>query len=161
MFEIEFIDSFRFLPASLINLSDNFSEIYTKKSSHCKKIENSDFEYCFIELINYDKLCYKCGKCKNEWEEPFDHKLIEHFSGLYEFCEDDLEKFALLLRKGVYPYEHMDSWEKFEEATLPYKKDFDNKLNLRDISDYDYEHVKKVWDVFGIKNVGAYHDLYV
>ena len=55
----------------------------------------------------------------------------------------------------------MDSWEKFEETTLPSKKDFYNKLNSTDISDYDYEHAKKVWDVFEIKNVGEYLDLYV
>ena len=55
----------------------------------------------------------------------------------------------------------MDSWEKFEEASLPPKKDFYNKLNLTDISDYDHEHAKKVWDVFKIKNMGEYHDLYI
>ena len=55
----------------------------------------------------------------------------------------------------------MDSWEKFEETSLPPKKDFYNKLNLEDISDHDYEHAKKVWDVFEIKNMGEYHDLYI
>ena len=53
----------------------------------------------------------------------------------------------------------MNSWEKFEETSLPDKKDFHSKLNSEDISDYDYEHAKKVWDVFEIKNVGEYHDL--
>ena len=70
-----------------------------------KKIENPDFEYCFVKLNNDDKLVYKCGECKNEWEEPLDHKLIENFPGVYEFSEGDLEIFVLLLRKGVYPYE--------------------------------------------------------
>ena len=67
----------------------------------------------------------------------------------------------MLLRKGVYPYEYMAFWENFEESSLPNKKDFHNKLNSEDISDYDYEHAKKVLDVFEIKNVGEYHDLYV
>ena len=84
-----------------------------------------------------------------------DHKLIEKVSGVYEFCEGDLEKFVLLLKKCVYPYEYMDSWGKFEGTSLPPKKDFYNKLNSTDISDYDYEHAKKVWDVFEIKNVSA------
>ena len=38
------------------------------------------------------------------------------------FCNDDLNKFALSLRKGAYPYEHMDSWEKFDETSIPPKE---------------------------------------
>ena len=72
-----------------------------------------------------------------------------------------LINFFLLLRKGVYPYEYMDSWEKFDENTLPPKKDFYSNLNLEDISDEDYTHAQKVWNIFKIKNLGEYHDLYV
>ena len=67
----------------------------------------------------------------------------------------------MLLRKGVYPYEYMDSWERFDETSLPDKEAFYSKLNLENITDKDYEHVQKVWEVFEIKNVGEYHDLYV
>ena len=83
------------------------------------------------------------------------------FPSVYEFYEGDLDKFVLLLRKGVYPYEYMDFWEKFEKTSLPDKIDFYSKLNSEDISHYDYVHAKKVWDLFEIKNVGEYHDLYV
>ena len=55
----------------------------------------------------------------------------------------------------------MDSWEKFHETVLPPKKDFYSNLNLEDISDGDHKHAQKVWDVFEIKNLGEYHDLYV
>ena len=55
----------------------------------------------------------------------------------------------------------MDSWEKFDENTLPPKEAFYSNLNLEDISDEDYNHAQKVWDVFEIKNLGEYHDLYV
>ena len=55
----------------------------------------------------------------------------------------------------------MDSWERFTETSLPDKKAFYSKLNLEDITDKDYEHAQKVWKVFGIKNLGEYHDLYV
>ena len=66
----------------------------------------------------------------------------------------------MLLRKGVYPYEDMDNWEKFDETTLPPKEAFYSKLNLKGIKDEDYTHAQKVWKVFGIKNRGEYHDLY-
>ena len=50
--------------------------------------------------------------------------LIEKFPSVYQFCNGYLNKFALLLGKGVYPYEYMDSWEKFDETSLPPKEDF-------------------------------------
>ena len=55
----------------------------------------------------------------------------------------------------------MGTWEKFNETALPPKKDFYSTLNLEDISDEDHKHAQKVWDVFEIKNLGEYHDLYV
>ena len=69
-------------------------------------------------------------------------------------------KNLLLLRKGVYLYEDMDNWEKFDETTIPPKEAFYSKLNLKGISDAPYAHVQKVWEVFKIKNHGEYHDLY-
>ena len=118
------------MSTALSNLADNLSEIYKKTCPHCKnrKIENS--EYWFFKLNNdNDKLVYKSGECKNEWEEPFEHKLIENFPSVYELCEGDLDKFILLLKKGAYPYEYIDSWEKFEKTTLPNKKYFHSELN--------------------------------
>ena len=50
----------------------------------------------------------------------------------------------MLLRKGVYPYEYMDSWEKFNETALPPKEAFYSNLNLEDISDEDYKHAQKI-----------------
>ena len=89
------------------------------------------------------------------------NELIEKFPRISQFCNSDLNKFVLLLRKGVNPYENMDIWEKFEETTLPPKEAFYNNLNLEDISDGDYSHAQEVWDAFKIKNLGEYHDLYV
>ena len=87
--------------------------------------------------------------------------LIKHFSRIYKFCKGDLNKFFLLLRKDVYPYEYLDSQERFDETSLPPKKVFYGELNLENITDEDYEHAQKLWKVFGIKNIGEYHDLYV
>ena len=68
---------------------------------------------------------------------------------------------VLLLRKGVYPYEYMDRWERFNELSIPPKEAFYSESNLEDITDEDYAHVQKVRDVFKIKNRGVYHNLYV
>ena len=51
-------------------------------------------------------------------------RLIKKFPSIYRFCRCNLNKFVLLLRKGVYPYEDMDSWEKFDETSLPDEKTF-------------------------------------
>ena len=66
-----------------------------------------------------------------------------------------------MLRKGIYPYEDMDNRGKFDETTFPPKKAFYSNLNLENISDEDYAHAQKVWEVFEIKNRGEYHDLFV
>ena len=55
----------------------------------------------------------------------------------------------------------MDSWERFNETSLPPKESFYSELNLEGISNKDYLHAKKVWDTFEIRNLGEYHDLYV
>ena len=116
-------------------------------------------ECCFVGLKN-KRLIYKCKECKEDWKIPI-NELIKTFQSVYQFCNGGLNKFVLLLRKDIYPYEHMDSWEKFDENILPPKEAFNSNLNLEDISDEDYTHAQKVWDVFEIKNLGEYHDLYV
>ena len=72
-----------------------------------------------------------------------------------------INKFVLLLRKGVYPYEYMDTWERFSEISLPSKEIFYSNLNMEDISDIDYRHANNVFKRFKLKNLGDYHDLYV
>ena len=66
--------------------------------------------------------------------------LITRFYNTYQLCDDDVNKFNLLLRKGVYPYEYMGSWKRFNETELPSKDKFYSTLNLEDISDDDYAH---------------------
>ena len=67
----------------------------------------------------------------------------------------------LLLRKGVYSYEYMDDWDRFNEEKLSKKSNFYNSLNMEDVSEIDYRHAFKEFNKFNIKNLGKYHDLYV
>ena len=66
-----------------------------------------------------------------------------------------------MLRKGVYPYEYVDNWERFNETSLPSKKEFYSNLNMEDIDDIDYRHGNNVFKGFKLENLGDYHDLYV
>ena len=77
------------------------------------------------------------------------------------FCNNDLDKFILLLRKGVYPYENMDNWERFNETSLPSKESFYSNLNMENIEDIDFRHGNNVFNKFKLNNLGDYHDLYV
>ena len=82
----------------------------------------------------------------------------QHLSGFELYNK---EQYELLIRKGVYPYEYMDSWERFKETHLPPKEAFYSKLSMRGISNEDYKHAKRVWKAFGINDLGEYHDLYL
>ena len=59
---------------------------------------------------------------------------MRKFPSVYQFCKGDLNKFILLLRKGIYPYEDMDNQGKFDETTIPAKESFYSKLNLEGIT---------------------------
>ena len=72
-----------------------------------------------------------------------------------------MNKFITLLRKGVYPYEYMDEWNKFDEKELPVKESFYSNLTMEDISDTDYKHANNVFKKFDLNNLGDYHDLYM
>ena len=108
--------------------------------------------------LKNNRLNYRCKECKGTSTKSI-NELIEKFPRMYQFCNGDLNKFVLLLRKGVYPYEYMDSWERFNETSLPPKKDFYSELNLEDITDKDYNHAQKVFEEY-CTDTGDY-DLYV
>ena len=113
----------------------------------------------FIGLKN-NKLHHKCNKCKKRWLASL-NGLIKKFSNIYEFYNGDINKFVSLLRKDVYPYEYMDSWERLDETSLPDKKCFYSKWYLEDITDEHYTHSQNVCKELEIKKLGEYHDLYV
>ena len=135
------------MSTSLSELVDNTSGIFNSiECKSCIEKIKINSECCFVGLKN-NKLIYKYKECKGEWKRPT-NKLTESFRSICQFCNGNLNKFVMLLRRGVYPYEYMDSWEKFNETAFPPKSDFYNNLNLEDIRDEDYAHAQKVWDVF-------------
>ena len=75
-----------------------------------------------------------------------------------EFTSKEL---SLMSQKGFYPYDFMDSFEKFDQTELPTKEQFYSILNDQHISNDEYNHAKKVWKMFKLKNMGEYHDLYL
>ena len=103
----------------------------------------------FIDSVNFllsslDKLV------KGSDEFPIIRKTIQ-----------DPRKQRLLLKKGIYPYEYIDSFERFGETKLPEKEKFYSSLSGSGITDEDYAHAQEVWNAFGCKTLGDYHDLYV
>ena len=87
------------------------------------------------------------------------NELIEKFPNVYQFCNEDITKFILFLRKGVYPCEYMDSWERFSETSLLDKNVFYSELYLEEITDKDYTHDQKVFEKLNLKSLNDYHDL--
>ena len=102
----------------LSNLVDNLSEgLHNDKCKDCKS-------YLDYVTINDNQLIFRCFSCKRNYEKNFNKDLIQRFANIYEFCNGGLNKFILLLRRGVYPYECMDSWQRFDETSLPDKEAF-------------------------------------
>ena len=79
----------------------------------------------------------------------------------FGFEDYNKSQYKLLIRKGIYPYEYMDDWNRFKEIVFPPKEAFYSKLSMSGVSDQDYEHTCKTWGEFGINNLGEYHDLYL
>ena len=82
----------------------------------------------------------------------------QQFFGFESYNDHQCE---LLIRKGIYPYEYMDSWDRFKETSLPSIKHFYSNLSLSGVSDTDYKHACSIWQEFGIRNTREYHDLYL
>ena len=143
------------MATSLLKLVDNLTDnIHNDKCTKCKS------NLCFVRAMN-EKLIFKCIDCEKEYEKEFNKELLERFANTYKFCNNDLNKFIMLLRKGVYPYEYIDGWDKFNEKVLPGKESFYSNLTLENISETDYAHANNVFKKFYINNLGEYHDLYV
>ena len=100
---------------------------------------------------------YKCPSGNKDYSNKLDKELKKKFKNIFKFSNNDINKYLLLFRKGVYPYEYMDDWEKFNETTLPEKEKFYSKLimeTIKDIAEADYICAESVCKDFEIKNLG-------
>ena len=107
--------------------------------------------------VNDDQLIFRCVECKNNYKK----ELVKRFANIYEFCDIDINKFIVLLRKGVYPYEYMGSWKGYNETSLPNKEAFYSSLIMEDIADVDRRLAKRVFKNLNNKNPVDYHSFYV
>ena len=120
---------------SLSSLVNNLSEIYKRECKKCEEREKIILKCRFIGIED-NRLSYECIKCSDKLHKSI-NGLDKKPPNTYKFCNNDLNKFALLLRKAIYPYKYMDNWEKFNKTTLPSKEAFYSNLNLEGITDED------------------------
>ena len=152
-YNLRFIDSNKFMMGSLDSHVNNLSELY---SCNCSNKSNQQ-----IKIKHNDKNIYtRCKTCTKRSKQSVESLKLK-FPNTYQLTNGNIEKFILLFKKGVYPYEYMDSWNRFEEEELPSMDEFFSNLKLKNISKEDYKHAQKVKNAFNIKNLGEYHDLYV
>ena len=125
-YKIKFIDSARFMASSLSNLVNNLAE-----GIHKIKCKDCD---CFFKYqsVKDNLIKYKWLSCNKDYSNKLDEKLKKQFKNTLKFSNNNINKFILLLTKGVYPYEYMNEWEKFNETTLPEKELYSN-LDMEDI----------------------------
>ena len=141
--------------SSLSNLVDNLPE-----GLHCDKC--IDCKSCLdYKPVKDDQVIFRCFEYKKNYSKDVNKELIKIFANMYEFCSEDINKFILLLTKGVYPYEYMNSWERFDQTSLPDKEAFYSSLYMEDITDDDQRHAKRVFKNLSNKSLDDYHDLYV
>ena len=110
-FNLRFIDSARFMLGSLDTHVNNLSGLYDCKCADEKKQQ--------IKIRYNDKLVYtRCKTCTKRSKQTIE-SLKDKFLTVYQLTKGNIDKFIFLLRKGVYPYEYINSWERFNETELP------------------------------------------
>lgn len=118
----------------------------------CFKDSFSFLSSSLDKLVKLSK--YEDNVKKDKWTKNF--KFSKRSP--YVTNDDDLD---LLTDKGVYPYDYMNSFDRFREKQLPPKEAFYSHLTESHIEDEEHERAKRIWEHFGVKNLGEYHDLYL
>ena len=121
------------MSTSLSSPTDNLSgRVHSDKCTDCK--------FCLDYMSVTDDQLIRCNRNHNK---DFKKDLINRLASTYKFCDGNINKFIFLLRKGVYLYEYINRWERFDKTLLPNKEDFYSSLNMEGITDVDYRYAKK------------------
>ena len=171
----------KFIPVFFHNLSGYDSHLFIKNLSSPDKNENIDCipnneeKYIsFTKTIKVGEYTDKKGDIKDKF---FKIRFLDSFKFMGSSLETLVnnlpkdafknleryytgEKAELIKRKGFYPYEYMNTEERFKETKLPPKKTFYSRLSGKGITKGDYKHALNVWNVFNMKTFKDYHELY-
>ena len=164
------------------NLSGYDSHLFIKKigcsinkNENIKCIATNEEKYIsFTKTIVTGQYTNKKGKVKDKTFDIVFKDSLKFMSSSLEALVNNLPKDAfknllnyftpkqteLLKQKGFYPYEYMDSEEKFNDTKLPPREAFYSKLSGKGITEKDYEHAGNVWISFKMKTFKEYHELY-
>ena len=119
---------------------------YTNKKG---EVKNKTFKIVFKDSLKF--MSSSLGALVNNLPKDAFKNLLKYFTP---------EQAEILKQKGFYPYEYMDSIEKFNDRKPPPQEVFYSKLSGRGISKKNYNHVWNVWNTFKMKNFKEYHELY-
>ena len=162
------------------NLSGYDSHLFIKKigcsinkNENIKCIPTNEEKYIsFTKTIVTGQYTNKKGKVKDKTFDIVFKDSLKFMSSSLEALVNNLPAFKNLLKyftpkqaellkqKGFYPYEYMDSEEKFNDTKLPPREAFYSKLSGKGITEKDYEHAGNVWISFKMKTFKEYHELY-
>ena len=130
-----------------------------KKNLSVNLIPNNMEKYMTFMLGNHLTFIDSFQFMSSSLEKLVDNLPRESFK--YTSQQFDEDKLDLMIKKGVYPYDYMDSFDRFFERRLPSKESFHSTLYNQGITDKEYEHAQQVWNTFGVGDIGQYHNLYL
>lgn len=158
-FIIEKIANYSDDPINIVPVNSENYVSFTKKMSilkfdrKSKKTYNSTIFFRFIDSFRF--MANSLSDLVSFLPRDQFPILTKQFPGLSK------NKISLIKKKGIFPYDYVDSIQKLHSNKLPEKTHFFSKLTSSHISDDEYKHAQKVWKLFGIKNMKEYAELYL
>jgi len=132
--------------SDLSAIPQNYEKLISFKFGHLRFLDTLAFLSAGLDTLQTN--LYDGGKGRHKFVHTLKH------------CPQT-ENVELMLKKGVYPYDYMSSWERFEERQLPPQESFYSELYEQDCDEADYNHAQNVWTQFQCQTLGQYHDLYL